>query len=103
MKHLLTATAIAAAFAVAAPAFAQSSSEYLNSVELYRIAVEKAAKASPTPVPYPFFPWAPYYPSTAAPNTYPLAYYPFAPLATVPGTGGSWKWENGAYHWYPAS
>ena len=21
----------------------------------------------------------------------------------VDGTGGKWKWENGAYHWYPNS
>lgn len=103
MKYLAKGALIAAAaVVVAGPAFAQSSAEYLNAVELYRIAAEKAAKA-PVPVPYPFAPWAPVYPVTADPHTYPLPYYPFAPLATVQGTGGVWKWENGAYHWYPSS
>jgi hypothetical protein len=103
MKHLVKAAAVAAVVLAAAPAWAQSSAEYLNAVEMHRIVMEKAVKASPTPVPYPFYPWHPYYPVTADAHTYPLPFYPFAPLATVQGTGGSWKWENGAYHWHPAS
>jgi hypothetical protein len=105
MKHLVKGVVIAAVLAVAAPAWAQSSSEYLNSAELYRLAVAAAvAKGAPAvypwaPYPYPY----PYVPATADPKTYPLPYYPFAPLAVVPGTGGNWKWENGAYHWYPNS
>jgi hypothetical protein len=102
MKHLVKGVAIAAVLAVAAPAWAQSTAEYLNSAELYRIAAEAAAKGTPVvypwaPYPYPY----PYVPATADAKTYPLPYYPFAPLAVVPGTGGSWKWENQAYHWYP--
>jgi hypothetical protein len=100
MKYLVTGAAIAVALTAAAPAFAQSS-EFLNSAELYRLAVLRA-QAAPAPLPYPLAPY-PFYPATADPKTYPLPYYPFAPLATVPGTGGNWKWENGAYHWYPNS
>lgn len=105
MKHLLTGTAMAAVLAISVPAWAQPSSEYLNSVELYRLAVEAAAKGAPVvypwlPYPYPY----PYVvPAAAEPKTYPLPYYPFAPLETVPGTGGNWKWENHAYHWHPNS
>ena len=98
------AAAVAAVALAATPAWAQSAAEYLNAVEMHRIAMEKAAKAAPAPLPYPApFPWYPYYPATADAHAYPLPFYPFAPLATVQGTGGSWKWENGAYHWYPAS
>ena len=101
MKNALQGAAIAAAVLATAPAWAQSSAEYLNAVELYRIAASKAP--APVPAPYPWAPWAPFYPATADAKTYPLPFYPFAPLAVVQGTGGVWKWENGAYHWYPAS
>src|SRR5580704_16098490 len=77
MKYLVTGAAIAVALTAAAPAFAQSS-EFLNSAELYRLAVLRA-QAAPAPLPYPLAPY-PFYPATADPKTYPLPYYPFAPL-----------------------
>ena len=97
MKHLVTATAIAVALAISVPALAQNA-ELLNAVEFYRVTGPHPAVPYPYPYLYPY-----YYPVAAEPNTYPLPYYPFAPLETIQGTGGYWKWESHAYHWHPNS